>query len=426
MNETAITSVIAREVYSDRMKAAVQVTVRTQNGAVGKAVCTAGVSVGSHEARFLYDNDSKFRGRGVRLAVRNVNEVIGPRLIGMDASNQAGCDSSILACGKERMGANAVTAASSAVLNAGAAALHIPLYEHIGGVRAFTLPVPGVTAATGSTRYGYGASAGYKPTYSFVAYDFETYTEASSALWETFMNWSDYMQSRMGIKMQPIAGMAIPQGKLRDDFQLWEMLAEVIEQSHYSNRIGLQVDVAANCFYDRASQTYRGLFSEGEKDREDMIALIVKMVQEYPFVILEDPLMEDDFEGFAEITAKTDVQIECDDLTATDPDRLRTAIEKKAGNALRISAGQIGTFSEAVQVALTAEENDFGIAPCGERGEGLNACDYAVGLNAGTAREYGMCYSGNRFLQIEKELGSRAKFFGKAGIKGNRFQIRKA
>ncbi len=418
MNKNAIDSIIAHEVYSDRMKASVQVTVTTCGGAVGKGICSAGISVGSYEAPFLYDHGTRFHGFGVQNAVDNVNRKIAPLLLGMDVTNQAACDAAILSLGKQSLGANATAAVSTAILNAGASALAIPLYEYIGGVRGFTLPVPAALAVSGSTRYDENAQAGYKPTYSFVSYGFSTYTEASTALWETFMNWSDYMQKKLGIKMQPIAGMAIPQGKLENDYQLWEMLAEVIQHSGYSGRIGLQVDMAANCFYDRKSKLYNGLFCKKPKSRKDMIELAIRMAKDYPFVILEDPLMEDDFEGFSEITRRSGIQITADDLTATNPERLRQAIAAKSCNALRISTGQIGTFTEAAEVALKAAENGLGIAPCGERGEGINACDYAVGLNAGTAREYGMGYSGNRLLQIEKELGKRGKFLGRSGIKG--------
>ena len=299
----------------------------------------------------------------------------------------------------------------------------IPLYEHIGGVRAFTLPVPGATAATGSTRYGGSVHAGYKPTYSYVAYDFPTFTEASTALWEVFMNWSDFITKNLGIKMQLIAGMAIPPGKLKDDYELWDMLADVIVKSGYEGRIGLQVDIAANSFYNRKTRCYEGLFCRKPKSREDMIALAIKMAKEYPFVVFEDPLYEDDFEGFAEITKNVDIQVIGDDLLATNAERLKRAIKIGAGNAIRIVTSQIGTVTEAAEVVQLATENNFGISPCGARGEDVDICDYAVGFNAGTIREYGLCYSGNRLLKIEEELGYRAKFFGTSGLSGSRFQL---
>ena len=423
MNPAKIVSVTAREVYSDRMKAAVQAVIITESGAVGKAMISEGLSVGSHEKPFLFDGDSRFSGRGVTKAAQYINEVIGPKLIGMDAGAQRACDAVILSCDPDKTRANATAAVSTAVLNAGANALEVPLYQHIGGVRAITLPVPAALAISGSNRYGNAVACGYKPTYCFVSYGFKTYTEASVALWDVYMNWTDLMKEKLGIKMQPIAGMAIPKGKVENDYVLWQYLAETIEKSGYEGKIGLQVDMAANCFYDNKTDSYVGLFQKDPLSREEMIQKVISMAKDYPFVIIEDPLQEDDFEGFAEITAKTDIQITADDLVATDMERLKKAIRMGAGNACRIVTSQVGTVSEAFDVATFAQENKFGFVPCGERGEGLNACDYAVGLNAGSAHELGMCYSGNRLLQIESELGHRARFFGELGIQGKRFQI---
>lgn len=418
MNRTAIKAIKARQVYSDRMKAAIMVTVITEGGVAAQSICSPGISVGSHEAAALYDGEESFRGQGVTTAVNNINTKIAPRLLGHSVLNQAENDGILLELGKKEMGANALTAVSTALLNAGAAALDIPLYEFVGGTRAFTMPVPAALVATGSNRYGYDRGIGYKPTYSMLAYDFETYQDASEALWETYMNWYDFMKDKLAIKMQPIAGMAIPKGKVDNDFQLWEMMAEVIDRSGYHDRIGLQVDMAANCFYDRETQSYRGLFSGQEKNREEMIRLVNRMAKEYPFVSIEDPLMEDDFDGYAQLTRETGIQIIGDDLIATNKERVKKAIKTGACNCIRIAAAQIGTFSEAAETALYAMENNIGISVCGERGEGINACDYAVGLNAGTAREYGMCYSGNRLMEIRNRIGSRAKFFGIDGIKG--------
>jgi enolase len=201
------------------------------------------------------------------------------------------------------------------------------------------------------------------------------------------------------------------------------MLASFIKESGYQNRVGLQIDVAAGRFYNDATGLYEGLFSKEPKTREQMITLVVRMAKEYPFIIIEDPLNENDFEGFAEITRNVDIQITADDLLVTDPDRLQKAITMKAGNALRVSAGQIGTVSEAFNVAAMAICNNFGVAANGERGEDIAICDYAVGMNAGTIGENGLTYSGNRLLQIEKELGRRVRFCGRNGIRGERFQL---
>lgn len=423
MKRSRIVSVRAIEAYSDRMTSAIKVYVETESGKTGSSLICSGLSTGKYEKPFLYDADSRFSGKGCRKAVDLINAEIGKHLIGLDAGRQHLCDEVLLSFGKERVGANTTAAISTAILFAGAESLGIPVYKHIGGVRASTLPVPSALAASGSARYGNSVQCGYKPSYYFVSYGYETYSEASKALWETFMAWNDLMKEKLKIKMQPIAGMAIPKGKLPDDFALWELLADAINISGNKGKVGLSVDVAAACFYNHEKKVYEGLFSEGSRTREEQIDLIVSMTKDYPFLIVEDPLMEDDFEGFSEITARTDIQITADDLTASDKKRVETAISEKAGNAIKVVTSQIGTVSEIIDLALFAKERGFGIVTSGERGEGLASCDYAVGLNAGTAGENGMCYSGNRLLQIESELGRRARFFGQYGIKGKRFQL---
>lgn len=174
---TAIISVTARQVCSDRGHPGLEATVETESGAVG-------VSVGAHEVEFACDGGTRWRGKGVGRAVDNVNNLIAPVLTGMDASRQLEIDEAILNTGgpgaKERLGGKATAAVS--------AALGIPLYQHIGGVSAFTLPVPGVIALVGSERYG-GARSGGKLSYSFMAYGFETFSEASYAAWDLSMEW---------------------------------------------------------------------------------------------------------------------------------------------------------------------------------------------------------------------------------------------
>ncbi len=421
MKSSAITSVSAYKVFSDRMQPAIQVVVETQNGAYGNTIISKGLSVGNHEGNALPCGIDDI-GMGVSVAVEEIRKHVAPILIGMDASRQLVCDEAILSCGKDNLGKNAVAAISEAILFAGAASLGLPVYKHLGGVRAITLPVPAALAASGSNRYGNTVACGYKPTYCFVAYGFKTYSEASEALWKVYMNWYDIMIEKLSIKMQPIAGMAIPKGKVAEDSVLWDLMTSAISRSGYLGKVGIQADFAATCFYNRERQVYSGLFAPGERSRREQIEMIVSMINEYPFVIVEDPLEEDDFDGFAEITKRTDIQITCDDLVAGDIKRLEMAIGKGAGNAVRIAAGQIGTTSEMMALSLYAVEKGFGIVLCGERGEGINACDYAVGLNAGSAHEYGMCYSGNRLLQIESELGHRARFSGRYGIKGHKFK----
>jgi len=185
--ESTITSVTARQIFSDRGHPGVEATVITANGAKGVAVVTAGVSVGVHEVQFAYDGGAKWGGRGVHRAVQHVTDIIAPAVIGLDASRQHEVDQVIIdldgTATKANLGGNATGSVSAAVLQAGAASLGIPLYQHIGGVNACTLPVPGVLSILGSRRYGYGARSGGKPSYALMCYGFDSFAEASYAAW---------------------------------------------------------------------------------------------------------------------------------------------------------------------------------------------------------------------------------------------------
>ena len=170
MAGTEIRSITARQVYTNRGNPGVEAVVTTENGATGRAMCTSGISIGTHEIHFDFDGGERFRGKGVLGAVRNVNEIIAPALKGLDAANQRLIDRTMLDIvpdAKAKLGGNATAAVSAAVLKAGAAALGIPLYRHIGGANAMYLPVPGVAMVAGHERYGGGITTpGGKPTMS--------------------------------------------------------------------------------------------------------------------------------------------------------------------------------------------------------------------------------------------------------------------
>ena len=424
---TAIVSVTARQVYSDRGHPGVEATVMTENGASGVAICTAGISVGTHEVEFAYDGGSKWRGKGVQRAVDHVNDLISFELIGMDAARQLEVDDALLNLGgpaaKERLGGNATAAVSAAVLKAGAASLGIPLYQHIGGVNAVTLPVCGAICLVGSDRYGGGAQSGGKPSHAFMAYDFDTFSEASYAAWDVLQEWGITLKSRFGLPKDMIHRHPFfPAGIVRHDREIWDAMAETICKCGYEGQVGIQVDIAADTYYDDEKGKFVGLFSAEEKTRDDLIEFYRRMVDEYPFVILEDPLSEDDFEGFATLARELGVQVVGDDLFVTTPSRVQHGIDLGAANTVLLKVNQIGTISEAFEMVRLAHSNGYGVMPCSSRGEGADIADYCVGLNVGTVRESAVGPSGNRLLQIEAELGARAHFAGKKGLKGERFR----
>jgi enolase len=422
---SVIVSVTAREVYSDRGHPGVEATVKTANGSTGVAICTAGVSVGEHEIKFAYDGGTKWRGKGVQGAVNNVNQIIGPALKNMDATQQLEVDHAMLNLGgpdaKLRLGGNATGAVSAAVLKAGAASLGIPLYQQIGGVTAFTLPVPGTISLVGSDRYGGGARSGGKPSYSFMAYGFVTFSEASYACWDLSIAWGEALNKAYSLSRHSRESASIVSpGAVQSDRELWDLMTETVIKAGYEGKIGFQVDVAAGTYYEKSIDKFVGLFSAEDKTKDDLIRLYEDMVKNYPFVILEDPLDENDYEGHAIVTKQLGIQVVGDDLFTTNPQRVQQGIDAGAANTVLLKVYQIGTISEAFDMVQLAYRNGYGVMPCSSRGEGADIADYCVGLNTTTVRESATGPSGNRFLQIEAELGARAKFLGRKAFKGTR------
>ena len=411
-----------QQVYSIRGYPAIEATVVTENGAVGRAICAAGVSVGTHEIPFKYDGGTRFNGRGTKQAAAFGKEILSPLLIGESVASQQHIDSIMLEAGKHIVGGNVTAAVSAAVLKAGAASLGIPLYQHIGGARAVTLPVPGTLLCFVQRLYNEGPPTN-KPTYSYLAYDFPTFEEASYALWVCLNAFEKKVYKRWGLVSGFMPGMfAIPMGCIQSDEEIWQLATEVIVECGYENKVGIQVDVGSDTYYDHKTGIYEGLFCPGKRDRDAQIEFLCDMVKKYPFVCLEDPLYEDDFEGTAILTRKTDIQIVGDDLFTTNSERVKQGAAVGAANAVLLKVNQIGTISEALDMIQTAYDHGYGIMPCMSRGEGIEICDYAVGINAGTIRESGLGDYGNRFIEIERELGSRARFAGKQGLKGSRFR----
>ena len=428
MNETLIKSVIARQVYTNRGKPGVEVVVTTENGAEGRAMCTSGVSMGTHEVEFTFDGGKKFGGKGVTGAARRVEETIAPAIIGMDASKQAEVDKAILnICpdAKVKLGGNAVAATSAAVLKAGAASLGIPLYRHIGGANAMYLPVPGVAMVAGDERYGGGITTpGGKPTMSVMAFGFDTFSDASYACWEVHTRWAEKMKAKFGGLPNIRDFISVPKGIYNSDREIWEDMLKTISEAGYDGKMGFQMDVATDTYHNKEDGKYYGLFDSTPKTKEQLYDFYMQIIKDYPFVIIEDPFNEDDYDTTAALTKESGIQIVGDDLFTTNPERVAYGISKDSANTVLLKVNQVGTISEAFDMIQYAYKFGYGVMPSDSRGEGTSIADYAVGINAGSIRESAIGDRGNRFLEIEAELGSSAKFIGAAGLKGFRNQMR--
>ena len=418
---STIESVTAREIFSGRGHPSIEATVVTANGASGVAEATAGLSVGEHEVQFTYDGGERWGGRGVLKAVGLVNDLIGPALRGADAADQWAVDSIMLAldgtANKAKLGGNTTASVSAAALKAGAASLGIPLYQHIGGTSACLLPTPGVGILNTIAGYGGKAIHGDKPSYSFMAYGFDSFAEASYASWQVRRVYLRLLEERFSLVNLASYRIVIPPGTVTHEREIWKVMTEAIERSGNAGRVGIQVDVAAATYYSRDRDVYEGLFSKDDKSRDDLIALYRDMVRQYPLVCLEDPLDENDYEGHAILTRDLGIQVVGDDLFTTNVARLRQGMGVGACNTVLLKVNQIGTISEAFDTVRLAYRNGYGVQPCASRGEGADIADYAVGLGTGTIRESALDATGNRLRKIEAELGSRARFAGKAGFK---------
>ena len=421
---TLIKSVKARQVYSNRGKPGVEAVITTENGAVGRAMCTSGVSVGTHEVDFAFDGGKKFGGRGVQCVADRINTIAAPALIGVDTANQLAADNAILNIGgngKDALGGNATAALSAAVLKAGAAALGIPLYRHIGGAGAMYLPVPGVAMVAGDERYGGGITTpGGKPTMSVMAFGFHTFSEASYACWEVHTRFAEKMKRKFGGLPNIRDFISVPAGIYSSDKEVWEEMLRTISEAGYEGKMGFQMDVATDTYHNKEDGKYYGLFDKTPKTKEQLYDFYMQIIKDYPFVIIEDPFNEDDYDTTAALTKESGIQIVGDDLFTTNPKRVAYGISKGAANTVLLKVNQVGTISEALEMIQYAYKFGYAVMPSDSRGEGAAIADYAVGINAGSVRESAIGDRGNRFLEIEEELGKNARFIGARGLKGFR------
>jgi enolase len=424
-NESRIVSVTSRQIYSAREHPGVETTVVTECGAKGTAIATGGISVGAYEAQNIYDGGDKWHGAGVSKAISNVVDIIGPAIVGKDASQQLEIDNLMIELdgtpNKAKLGGNAIGSVSAAIMRASAACLGIPLYKRINQIfgegDADVMPVPSITTVMGGRRYGGDERGGTKPTYALICYGFNNYSDAVYAGWETQKEYFKLLWNKHKIENWHGCAM-MPPGTIEHDRVLWELMVEAIANKGYEGKLGLQVDVAANGYYDKDKDAFVGIFSAEDKTRDDLIELYREMVDKYSFIVLEDPLDEIDYEGHALLTRELGIQIVGDDLFSTNVGRLKEGIEAGAGNAMVLKVFQMGTISEAFEATRLAHKHGYRVLPCNSRGEGDSIGDYAVGLVTGQIREEDSVGPvTNRLLEIEAELGNRARFLGKAALK---------
>jgi len=428
----AITKVHARSVYDSRGNPTVEVDVVTETG-LHRAIVPSGASTGQHEACELRDGDkSHWAGKGVLKAVKNVNEIIGPAIIkeNIDVKDQLKLDEYLIKMdgtpNKTNLGANAILGVSLAVAKAGAAEKGIPLYAHVsdlaGTKKPFVLPVPFMNVLNGGSHAG-GRLAFQE--FMIVPSAAPTFTEAMRWGAETYQQLKSLAKKKYGQS----AGNVGDEGGVAPDIQTaeeaLELITEAIEKAGYTGKIHIAMDVASSEFYKEEEKKYDLDFKNPDSDKskwltyEQLADQYKKLAEKYPIVSIEDPFAEDDWEAWSYFFKTSDFQIVGDDLTVTNPLRIKKAIELKSCNALLLKVNQIGTLTESIQAAKDSFNAGWGVMVSHRSGEteDVTIADIVVGLRAGQIKTGAPARSErlaklNQILRIEEELGDKAIFAG--------------
>lgn len=422
---TTIDSIRALELLDSRGNPTVGATVRLESGFEASATVPSGASTGAHEAVELRDGGERYLGKGVQQAVRNVNEVIAPALIGFDAADQVGLDQAMIAldgtANKGKLGANAILAVSLAAARAVATALELPLYRYLGGVGARILPVPMMNVINGGKHADNNVDA---QEFMLAPVGFDSFGEALRAGVETFHTLKKVLsQKGYNTNVGDEGGFA---PDLNSNVEAVEVLLQAIEQAGYTpgEEIALALDPAASEFYKDGKYHLK---AEGKVlSSEEMVAFWADWVAKYPIISIEDGLAEDDWQGWALLTKTLGdkVQLVGDDLFVTNVARLQRGIDEQIANAILIKVNQIGTLTETLEAIELAKSYGYRSMISHRSGETEDAfiADLAVAVNAGQIKTGSASRSDrmakyNRLLAIETELGSSARYLGRKAFK---------
>jgi enolase len=418
-----IQSIEAREIMASRGTLGLEVTVTTDTGAVGRSTPTAGVSTGKYEAATVLDGEKRFGGKGLRVAVGHIREV-APKLIGIEVNRQREIDQLLIELDgtpdKARLGANAIVGISIAACKAAANAASLPLYQYIGGANACVYPMPIFGICLCGRYRDPGKTRWLKPSYEIIPYGATGFENAVEMAYEMQREFTRLIVDRYGSNvyrqqsLQNSYHSFFLMGVVQDDREILDAMTEAIVNSGYENEIGIYYDAAAGCYYEADIDRYVGIYSAGEKTRDQMISLYKEFVANYPLVSLEDPLHEEDMEGHAIVTRELGIEIVGDDLFTTNPERIAMGVDIGAANSMVLKITQVGTVSEALDAANYCLRHDYNVHPCGSRGDRDSIADFAVGLGAGQVR----AFDWRRIRTLEQELGATAIWPGKALFKG--------
>ena len=420
---TTIVDVHGREVLDSRGNPTVEVEVMLESGASARAIVPSGASTGTREAVELRDGDPKrFMGKGVTKAVRNVNRVIAPKLIGYDATEQVLVDRMLIDLdgtgNKGKLGANAILGASIAVARAAAEACGLPLYRYLGGVGACTLPVPMMNILNGGSHADNNMDI---QEFMVMPVGAKSFSEALRMGVETFHNLKKVLKGKgLNTNVGDEGGFA---PLLRSNAEAIEVILEAIGKAGYKagREICIALDSAASEFGEKGKYVFRKS-DKSKRDSAQLVRFYEDLCRQYPIVSIEDGFSEDDWEGwkmFTDAMGKK-IQIVGDDIFVTNPSILREGIEKGVANSVLIKLNQIGTVTETIEAIEMAKRAGWTAVVSHRSGETEDStiADLVVGLSTGqiktgSASRTDRIAKYNQLLRIEEELGPAARFDGR-------------
>ncbi len=420
---TSIVDVHGRQVLDSRGNPTVEVEVTLESGATGRAIVPSGASTGTREAVELRDGDpARYLGKGTEKAVRNVNKIIAPKILGCDAAEQAIVDGMLIAldgtANKGKLGANAILGVSMAVARAAAEGSGLPLYQYLGGVGARTLPVPMMNILNGGSHADNNVDI---QEFMVMPVGAKTFSEALRMGVETFHNLKKVLKGKgLNTNVGDEGGFA---PLLKSNAEAIEVILEAIAKAGYKpgKEIGIALDAAASEFHEDGKYVFRK--SDGsKKDAEGMVKFYEGLCRQYPILSIEDGFAEDDWAGWKLFTKALGrkIQIVGDDVFVTNPKILRKGIDEGIANSVLIKLNQIGTVSETVEAVEMAKRAGWTAVVSHRSGETEDStiADFVVAMNTGqiktgSASRTDRMAKYNQLLRIEEELGPAARFEGK-------------
>lgn len=417
-----ISAVGAREILDSRGNPTIEVEVLLSDDSFGRAAVPSGASTGAFEAHESRDGDkSRYLGKGVRNAVAAVVEKIDNALTDVDATDQRMVDTTLIDLdgtdNKKKLGANAILGVSLASARAAADSADLPLYRYLGGSNAHVLPVPLMNIINGGAHADNGVDI---QEFMIVPLGAETFSDALRWGTEVYHHLKKLLSEKnLATGLGDEGGFApdLPTNRAALD-----LISEAIKLAGYQlgKDIALALDVASTEFYSESTGKYA--FEGKERTAQEMIAYYADLIANYPLVSIEDPLAEDDWAGWTEITAElgSKVQLVGDDLYVTNPTRLQKGIDHKAGNAILVKVNQIGTLTETMDAVALAQRHGMKAIISHRSGETEDTfiADLAVATNAGQIKTGAPARSErvakyNQLLRIEEELAEAAKYAGR-------------